>query len=382
MRIVLISSYHGGSHRAWAEGYSKYSSHQVELLTLPARFWKWRMHGGAVTLARRFLQDQQQRAVGPPDLLLFTDMVDVSTFLALARHVCPRTPAALYMHENQLTYPLPNEANSGPMRRQKGERDLHYAFINYASMLSADRIFFNSEFHSRELLDELPRFLRHFPEYNELQSVPQLAAKSSVLPVGIDLASLEKGNAPAPRGIRSDEPPLLIWNQRWEYDKNPDQFFKVLARLAQEGQEFRLAVCGEQFAREPREFNVAREQLADHIVHWGYADREQYARLLWLATATVSTAIHEFFGISILEAMYCQTYAALPNRLSYPELLPQELHRDCLYEDENELLEKLKWALQHPPAAREIGRRLSQAASPYDWPTIAPVYDREFERFL
>ena len=47
----------GGSHQAWAEGYAAHSAHMVELLTLPARFWKWRMHGGAVTLARRWLAE-------------------------------------------------------------------------------------------------------------------------------------------------------------------------------------------------------------------------------------------------------------------------------------------------------------------------------------
>jgi hypothetical protein len=57
MKILLISPYRGGSHQAWAEGYQAHSVHEVTLLTLPDRFWKWRMHGGAVTLARRFLED-------------------------------------------------------------------------------------------------------------------------------------------------------------------------------------------------------------------------------------------------------------------------------------------------------------------------------------
>jgi len=142
MRILFVSTYHGGSHRAWAEGYKQYSSHDVQLLTLPARFWKWRMHGGAVTLARRFLERLSSGRLAMPDLLVFTDMVDVSTFMALIRRQCPGLPAALYMHENQLTYPLPDSAGTGPMRRQKGERDLRYAFVNYASMLAADRISF------------------------------------------------------------------------------------------------------------------------------------------------------------------------------------------------------------------------------------------------
>ena len=285
MHIIVVSSYHGGSHQAWAEGYTRYSAHRVESLTLPARFWKWRMHGGSVTLARRFVERLDSGDLSAPDMLLFTDMVDLSTFLALVRRTCPGIPAALYMHENQLTYPLPATTEVGPMRRQKGERDLHYSFINFVSMLSADRIYFNSEFHRQDLFAELPRYLRHFPEYQEFQSIPELEARSKVLPVGIDFARLGS----KPDRASSEYPPLIVWNQRWEYDKNPGQFFSVLAKLAAEGHQFQLAVCGEKYARNPLEFDTAKKQLADRIVHWGYASPLDYGRLLWQATTTAST---------------------------------------------------------------------------------------------
>ena len=82
----------------------------------------------------------------------------------------------------------------------------------------------------------------------------------------------------------------------------------------------------------------------------------------------------------MLEAMYCATYAALPNRLSYPELLSDELYRDCRYGSEAELAQRLRWAVKNPDAAREVGRRLSQEAMRFDWRHLAPVYDAEFER--
>ncbi len=117
MHILLVSPYHGGSHRAWAVGYQKHSAHDVTLLTLPARFWKWRMHGGAVTLGRRWLES----SAGTPDLILATDLLDLTTFLALTRQKTATVPVALYMHENQLTYPLPDDPTIGPMRRQLGD---------------------------------------------------------------------------------------------------------------------------------------------------------------------------------------------------------------------------------------------------------------------
>ncbi|MFQ5400765.1 MAG: DUF3524 domain-containing protein [Anaerolineae bacterium] len=373
MKVTLVSPYHGGSHKAWAEGYQKYSRLEVHCLTLPARFWKWRMHGGAVTLARRFLEHNQQI-----DLILATDMLDLTTFLALTRPRTGTVPVVLYMHENQLTYPLPQDGNTGPMRRQLGERDQHYAFVNYASMLAADHVWFNSRFHRDSFFEALPRFLKHFPENNELGTVAQLAAKSHVTPVGVDFQRLEIGEGQRGYGLQSSLPnhtPLVIWNQRWEYDKNPEDFFNALYLLAEEEIPFRLALCGQQYGKRPPVFDAALRQLGDRIIHIGHAPEEEYRALLWQAAVTVSTAHHEFFGISILEAMYCHTFPILPNRLSYPELIPASYHTPCLYQDQQGLVERLRWALAHPQDARRIAIELAGQNEPYNWTKLAKQYD-------
>lgn len=371
LKIALLSPYHTGSHRAWAEGYQRHSQHEVRLFTLPGRFWKWRMHGGAVSLASAY------RVSGfTADVLLVTDMLDVTTFLALTREVTAGLPLALYMHENQLTYPLPADGSTGPMRRQKGERDRHYVFVNYASMLAASHVFFNSRYHQTALLGALPAFLRHFPDLQELQTVEKIAAKSSVLPVGVDFSRLQPEPAPASAG----QPPLILWNQRWEYDKNPQAFFAALYAAASEGLPFRVALCGERFRRQPEEFDEATERLGERVVHAGFAPDELYRRLLWAAAITISTAVHEFFGISILEAIYCRTFPILPNRLSYPELLPESFHAACLYEDQEGLLERLRWALTHRDEAQGIARALQPQIAVYDWASVAPRYDAALAR--
>ena len=93
------------------------------------------------------------------------------------------------------------------------------------------------------------------------------------------------------------------------------------------------------------------------------------------ATLTISTAVHEFFGISILEAIYCHTFPILPNRLSYPELLPAQYHRDCLYEDDEGLLARLRWALANPEAARSVAQAMHPHVAAYDWTAVALHYD-------
>ena len=390
MKIALVSPYHGGSHRAWAEGFQQHSRHDVNLLTLPDRFWKWRMHGGAVTLARRFMEEEQR-----PDLILATDMLDLTTFLALTRPDSGQTPAVLYMHENQLTYPLPAGNTTGPMRRQLGQRDQHYAFINYASMLAADRVLFNSQYHHDSFFSALPNFLKHFPEYNELSTIAKLQAKSQVLPVGIDLKRLEirdwrsennpqwnidqspipNLHSPLPDGTSDNPHSLILWNQRWEYDKNPADFFRALYMLADEGIAFRLALCGQQYGKRPPVFDEAAERLSDRIIHIGYAKEELYKELLWQAAVTVSTAHHEFFGISILEAIACHTFPILPHRLSYPELIPEPYHFRCLYQDQDGLVQRLRWALTHTEEAATLAVEVATAVQQYDWTRLAPRYD-------
>lgn len=368
LQVLLISPFHGGSHAAWATGLQRSSSHQVKLLTLPARFWKWRLHGGSVTLARRFAAEG-----AVPDVLLATDMVDLSTFLALTRPHTGRLPVALYMHENQLTYPLPDDRTTGPMRRQKGERDLHYAFVNYVSMLSADHIFFNSYYHLNEFFGALPGYLHRFPEYRELETVPTLRQRSTVLPVGIDTEFLRAGKSPD----RPREKPLILWNQRWEYDKRPELFFQALHQSARSGREFDVAICGENFRRRPIEFERAREDLSERVLHFGFAEAEEYRDWLWQSTVVVSTAAHEFFGLSIVEAIFCHTMPILPNSLSYPQLIPQSFHDLCLYRSQEELVEKLNWAIDNPVRVHEIAAALAESASRFGWTELARQYDLE-----
>jgi len=361
LHILILEPYYGGSHARFVDGFRTHTRHRTTLYTLPARFWKWRMHGAAVTFAQR-LREEQFR----PDLLFVSDMLDLTTFLALTRDILDGVPSVLYMHENQLTYPPPPGT----------KRDLHYGWINYASMLAADRVLFNSHYHHTVFFDELPRLLKHFPDFNNLDTIDQLREKSHVLHLGIDLGSHDVHQVE-----REPGPPIVLWNQRWEYDKDPETFFEALYRLADEGLDFRVILAGENFRNVPEEFEAARERLGPRILHYGYEpDSAAYSRLLWRADIVVSTAIHEFFGVATLEAIYCDCYPILPRRLSYLELLPREAHVRHLYSDFEGLLRRLRWAIAHPEALRQHSLRRHVAR--FDWRRMITAYDTFFEEVL
>ncbi len=353
MNIWLLEGYDTGSHAAWRRGYAAHSAHHIVPLTLPGHFWQWRMLGGAVSLARQAAQ------APPPDRILATDMLDLTTFLALTRARTHATPTALYFHENQLTYP--------PQPRIKPKKEL--AFINLSSALAADAVYFNSAFHRDSFLEAAPRLLKGFGDLNELASIPAIAEKASVLPVGVDLARLEAHRAAPHAG----EPPLILWNHRWEPDKNPRPFLNALQRLHAEGFAFRVALLGENVGQAPpNDFLHARDALGAKVVQFGYAESfAAYAAWLWSADVVVSTAQQDFFGISLVEALYCGCYPLLVKRLNYPALIPPAHHKACLFHEGHVYDALRNYLTQRPATPPELAAHVAQFA----WTRQAPRYD-------
>jgi len=56
MNVLYLEPWYGGSHRNFMDGLIEHSRHTYHSITMAARFWKWRMQGGAVTMARKAVQ--------------------------------------------------------------------------------------------------------------------------------------------------------------------------------------------------------------------------------------------------------------------------------------------------------------------------------------
>jgi glycosyltransferase involved in cell wall biosynthesis len=316
------------------------------------------MHGAHVTLARELEKEVENN--GPVDVVVGSSMLNGAGFLGLARRTLGGAAFVIYMHENQLGYPL----------SPRDKADLSYPMINWTSMAVADLVIFNSEFHRDEWFEEVPRFLRQFPDYQQQSFVPMVEKRSIVLPVGVDLRRFDE----VPR--RSSPVARILWNQRWEYDKGPGELAAAMTELDRTGVDFELVLAGEQFPTDPDEFVQLRSKLDHKLVHYGWAEPEEYLSLLKSSDVVVSTAHHEFFGIAITEAVYAGAFPILPNRLVYPERIPRQFHDRCLYEDAAQLVSKVTWAVEHrdqaAAMASEIGGTAMAAA---DWSVVADQYD-------
>ncbi|MEP7215594.1 MAG: DUF3524 domain-containing protein [Anaerolineaceae bacterium] len=358
MRVLLVEPFYGGSHAAFADGLRERSTHEVVLLTLPEGEWRRRMRRGAQELAAA-----SRLVHGDFDLVIATDMLDVPAFLALTRRRFGRVPVMYYLHENQFTYP-----------RIRGTKlNSWFGQINYMSALTADRVAFNSEYHRRDFVTALRTLAMQPNNWLVEEAIEEIAAKSEVLPIGVDLAGLEAHRVERTVGA----PPLILWNHRWEFDKAPEMFARVIERLASEGHAFRLAIVGEAgFNPSPALPELART-LADRFEVFGFLpSRAAYAELLWRSDIVVSTTRHEFFGVGMVEALFCGCIPCVPAAFTYPDLVPGDLHERCLFEDEAGFETKLRALLSDRPE----GEGLRASAERFDWTSVAPQWDSAIDR--
>jgi len=382
MHILALEAYDGGSHAHFLDGLIAHSNHRFTRMGLPARKWKWRMRGSALYFAQELAELSD-----PVDLIFTSDMTAGADLRALLPNSLKDLPMVFYFHENQLTYPIPNES----------DRDYQYGFSNITSCLAADVVWFNSKYHLASFLEAVAALLKKMPDYVPRDVAEKIRNRASVIPLGLspdlfgyppptaDNHHPSEFNCPStavtlPPAV-ANTPPAVLWNHRWEYDKNPDDFFEMLMSLDRAGIDFRLIVAGENFRNSPPIFAAAKTVLADHIDHFGFVpSRDDYLALLARADIVVSTAVHEFFGLSVLEAITARCYPLLPNRLSYPELVPKSLHAAYLYRSQTEFREKLIGLLVEgvPP----VDPLLCEKVRGLSWPRVINIYDQAFENIL
>lgn len=354
--VVLVEPWLGGSHETWARGFAATSRHRVRIVSHEDGPWRWRLQASSVTLAAELAHTCRRE---PMDVLLVSSMTDLAQLLGIARHTVGDTPVVHYRHESQLLYP---EAVGA--RISKGIR-----LQEWASLVAADRVVFNSEYHRSTLLDVLPALLDDAPDHPHHGRLPALAAASSVLPVGVDLSEL-RARPPVGRDV-----PVVIFNHRWHHDKAPDVALDALAEVAARGVAFELVMCGADDLPDDRPVRRRLAHLGERVRHVGELDRDAYVEALHDADVVLSTATQECFGVAVVEAVAAGCVPVLPDRLSYPELIPTRYHREVLYGTDG-LTDHLVRVLRDVGAARRRIAGLADDTGRFDWSIVAAAYDQ------
>jgi glycosyltransferase involved in cell wall biosynthesis len=348
-RILLLEPYYGGSHRAFLSGLQQHVACCFTLLTLPARKWKMRMQLAAPWFAEQIheLVESGERF----DAILTSTFLDTAVLRSLLAAHNIHLPLGIYFHENQFSYPG-QVADPGIFQ---------FTSINFTSALCADRLAFNSRYNLETFLAGIGSYLKKATDMDLAHLEAAIEQKSRVLHPGMDFSLIDAAPPALP-----DKIPVIVWNHRWEHDKDPETFFAALAAL--KDLPFKLIVLGQRFRRVPEIFARAEQELAGRILHFGYVeDRQEYARLLRRGDIVVSTARHEFFGMAVLEGVRAGCRPLVPDRLAYRELFPAQYRYP-----ENGLRKELARLLaQWPPAQPFDPLPLTGR---YGWPALAPAY--------
>lgn len=344
--ILIVDSFFTGSHRYWGEQLKARLPYKVELLTLSGKNWKWRMQGGAFELAEKYKKLQQK-----PSFIIATDMVNLPLFYAYAGITQEEVPCLLYFHENQFAYPI-SELDTD----EKAGRENHYAFINLSSALFAKSLIFNSDFNKNSFLAGAQKLIKALPNNNfKLNSF-----QTEIIYPGVE----ERENTtPKP------STPILLWNHRWEHDKNPNLFLKGIRHLKQQGINFQLIILGKG-TESPEIKQLFETEFEKELIHCGFVENKStYWELVKQATILPVTSKHDFFGLSVAEAMQLGVYSILPNHQAYPEHLANNSPSGTLYNFPNGFDEALIKAVSQKSAV-EMKKEFTWTAVIEKWTTV------------
>jgi len=367
-KILAFEAWDAGSHRAVREAIERHASSQWHWRTLPRGNWRWRLRLGAADLVR------EASEVGvferPWDAVFATSMLSLTDLCALMPSQTAGLPRVLYMHENQAAYP----ASEG----RRDPRDAHAAATNLTSMLAADIILWNSRWNQESFCEVMEELLRHAGDRRSVAAIEDVRARSRTAwppverPRSTDRRVLHNTTLAKARGLT-----LVAWPHRWEHDKGPRELLQ-LERTHGAADRIGWVLLGEQFQQRPPEFEALRASAGDRVIHAGTAPRDAYETWLCECDWVLSTAIHEFFGIAVVEALLAGCLPWLPARLSYPELLPD----GCLGfspaqppADINAARKQIQSHLRSaeaPAAVRHIEAAVCEAIAGYPEPAAQP----------
>ncbi len=364
MNILLLSAYDAASHQYWRQSLAaQFPEHNWTQLALPPRHFNWRLRGNSLSWAF----SQRELLSRPYHLVIATDMVDLSALRGMVPSL-GAIPTLVYFHENQYAYPASDDQHPSVEPR----------VLNLYTALCADRILFNSDYNRRTFLEGVAQLLRRLPDEVPDGLVVHLSARSQVLPVPVqaDCFARERNKA---RLL------TLVWNHRWEYDKGPDRLLAALQLFCAGKQPFRLHLVGQQFRQRPPVFDDIRRLVnANNAVgEWGYVrSRERYLDLLRDSHLVLSTALHDFQGLSVLEAVAAGCLPLVPRREAYPEWFgdaacyssePEQIQQEAraLAERLTALAEAFyAGGLPQPPDVSRLG-----------WPQLRETYRQLLEEF-
>jgi glycosyltransferase involved in cell wall biosynthesis len=281
-------------------------------------------------------------------------------------------PTVLYFHENQFAFPQDRQQHSL----------LEAQMVSLYSALAADRIVFNSAYNRRSFFEGCETLLQRLPDKVPAGVIACLQEKASVLavPVAEHGSSGEGRGWPGSGETYPQRPVRLLWVGRFEHDKGGDTLRLILHQLEQAELNYELAMIGQQFRNSPKVFHEIEKAFSHRLVQFGYLDSTQdYRQYLEDADIVLSTALHEFQGLAVLEAVTAGCLPAVPDRLVYPEIFPREfIYESDPEHPDREAIEAVRLLTLLADAIATGSSRIPDVTA-FDPHSLKPAYQKLFD---
>jgi hypothetical protein len=296
--ILALEPFHGGCRRLMMDTIVRHSRHRWTVLKLPAR----RMERRLTAAAHWFAEILARRGIGKIDAIFASDALNLADLRRLVPTLADK-PAVVYFHANQLP---------PPQGRQESPIDL----INLHSAASATEIWFNSNYHVKSFVAAAGGLIRRHPELAMRNPLPALMEKAHVMPPPVDLAFVHEIMQSQPV-IRKRRTVFLC--TEGSHSALLNTAFRTLDRR---GESYNLILVG------------SPEHLDPEFPRRAVSENDETAQVLGLLEAGVivsaspeATADHH-----VIRALAAGCWPIVPNAGVYPEIIPDIIHPNCLYD--------------------------------------------------
>jgi glycosyltransferase involved in cell wall biosynthesis len=283
-------------------------------------------------------------STGPPDAIFIFHIF--STFPAVVRKAIQDLGADIpivgYTHGSHWD----------PTDLYRFQRHPGLKFADLGNLEALDALFVASVYMRDVLVDNIKQVS---PEV-----AAAIAAKIAVVGLPLDTSRIDRQKV-------SDRTRQLtiVYNHAPIESKRPDIFIEAAGRVLAAHDATVL------FTRRfgPSDYAYAQlrrlvKRFPNQVVLGNDMDIDDYYGKLWEADIQVSTASHESFGVSTLEAMYTNNACLLPMCGSYPEICRND--SDVLYDiHEEDLATRIAHLIVHRGLREQVATRLTRVAQLY-----------------
>ncbi|HEX8915743.1 MAG TPA: DUF3524 domain-containing protein, partial [Humisphaera sp.] len=280
----------------------RYSRHRWTVLKLPPR----RMERRLTAAANWFSEQLSRHWVGRLDLLFTSEAMNLASLLRLMPQLAPY-PSVVYFHHNQ----LPDLSS-----RLSGREDSPLDLVNLNTAQAATEIWFNSAYHRQTFMILAQALVARYPELSARDPMPGVAAKVRTFAPPIDLNVVH--------GLAAGEP--IARDPRTVYVETRDADVSLLnaavVRLRQLNVPIRFVTVGPVVSLDP---GVDRLTVSEY-------DEVGQARAMLGAGIVLSVKPEAAIDHQVVRALAAGCRPVLPAGGVYPELLPEKLHKSCLYD--------------------------------------------------